>query len=96
MAVYVDKIFMHGGSSTFRWKESCHLFADSENELHALARKIGLRREWFQNKNDKSFPHYDLTKSRRALALKHGAIQMSFKCMVKRIRKRREELRNKK
>jgi hypothetical protein len=77
MSVYVDQIMPHGGSKTFRWKKSCHMFADTPEELHALAAKIGMRREWFQN--DERLPHYDLTESRRALAVRHGAVEVGHR-----------------
>lgn len=53
-----------------------HLWCDAgqEDQLHAFARKIGLRREWFQDRHD--FPHYDLTPNRRRLALVNGATAM--------------------
>lgn len=43
-------------------------------ELHEFAKRIGLKRSWFQ---DQTFPHYDLTASKRALALKHGATEIN-------------------
>lgn len=46
--------------------------ADTEEELHAMARTIGLRREWFQSHS--VVAHYDLTPSKRDLALAHGAV----------------------
>jgi len=54
-------------------KQSCHMWTDSDDleELHKLARKIGLRREWFQDR--KGFPHYDLVPRKRELALANGA-----------------------
>ena len=51
MGVYVDDAFIpakvrNGGRYvTARW---CHLSADTEEELHDLAQRIGLRRSWFQ------------------------------------------------
>jgi hypothetical protein len=45
-----------------------HLVADSLEELHRFARRIGLKREWFQ---EGRLPHYDLTsagKIREAMA----------------------------
>jgi hypothetical protein len=51
---------------------SCHLSADTVEELHAFAARLGLRREWFQN--HPKMPHYDLTKSRREQALRLGAV----------------------
>lgn len=51
---------------------SCHMTCDGDiEELHELARRIGLRREWFQ---PRSTPHYDLTPARREKALKNGAV----------------------
>lgn len=44
-------------------------------ELHEMARKIGLRREWFQLVDD-CHPHYDLFPSRRVLAVRYGAIEL--------------------
>ena len=55
-------------------KESCHLIvAGSLEDLHQFAEKIGLKREWFQK--NASWPHYDLTPSKRTLAIHHGAIE---------------------
>lgn len=51
----------------------CHLWADTSEELHAIARRIGLKRAWFQDKPH--FAHYDLTPGRRTLALRLGAVE---------------------
>ena len=48
------------------------MIADSLNELHTMADRIGLKRRWFQNKN-KNHPHYDISASKRRLALRFGA-----------------------
>ncbi len=46
--------------------------------LHVFAVKtLKLRREWFQSPPKASLPHYDLTPSKRALAVKHGAVDLS-------------------
>jgi hypothetical protein len=49
---------------------------DDLEELHALAAKIGMRREWFQ---DKPWPgqHYDVTAPKRLLAIRAGAVPVS-------------------
>lgn len=57
--------------------------ADTEEELHEMALLIGMKPEWFQNK---STPHYDLTPSRRKLAVKHGAIEEYSRDRVRRIK----------
>lgn len=50
----------------------CHMIADTPEELHAMAEKIGMRREWYQDKS--SFPHYDVSLSRKRQAIRDGAI----------------------
>lgn len=93
MTVYVDQLFYwpnvsaeakRRGHARKKW---CHMFGDNEEELHVLAKRIGLKRAWFQNSK---WPHYDLTESKRTLAIKHGARQVvSTKEMIK-IRKEME------
>lgn len=64
----------------------CHMLADRVEDLHAMADKIGIARRWFQNKR---YPHYDICKSKRALAVKHGAIEIDrrqFSDLAKRLR----------
>jgi hypothetical protein len=76
----------HGGSSTFRWKRSCHMYADSLEELHAMALSIGMKRAWFQDKE--KLPHYDLVPSRRKQAVNAGAIEHTREQMVQFMRSR--------
>jgi len=66
--VYVDEIYEY--ETKLPYKKWCHMATDgSLEELHAMAAKLGLRREWFQNK-PRAF-HYDLVPSKRTLALKY-------------------------
>lgn len=84
MSVYVDSLVVWtgeyhgkdaaqaarvGGRNGHQW---CHLFTDEKDsvELHQLANRIGMRREWFQG------DHYDLTPSKRAAAIRAGAIEV--------------------
>lgn len=87
MSVYVDK-----QRAKFGRMLMCHMVADSVDELHAMASLIGMRREWFQcpTRSNASHPHYDLSLSRRALAVKHGAIEVDRHELVAVIRKARE------
>lgn len=66
MTVYVDEAIDHGvmyGSAGPAW---CHMTADSLEELHAFAAKLGLKRAYFQGPpKHKDFPHYDLTCGRK-------------------------------
>ncbi|MFZ6768033.1 DUF4031 domain-containing protein [Undibacterium sp. Di26W] len=67
MAVYVDR-----ARYELRGELWCHMVADSIDELHAFAKSLGLRKDWFQST---SFPHYDLTVFFREKALYLGAIE---------------------
>lgn len=48
MAVYVDDMLMLAtvGRLTARWS---HLSADTTEELHAFADRLGMKRSWFQS-----------------------------------------------
>lgn len=78
MAVYVDS-----GALPFGRMKMCHMMADSLEELHAMADRLGLKREWFQHK---SSPHYDLSQTKRQEALALGAIPMDRAKTVELIR----------
>lgn len=82
MAVYVDHLLDWG----WRLGRSCHLVADSEVELHAFARRLGLKRAWFQEPPKASVPHYDLTARRRVAAITAGAIELDRASFVQKIR----------
>ena len=84
MPVYVDPLFdWPGPHEMSRW---CHMRADSLDELHAMADRLGMRREWFQDKPGK--PHYDLIPSHREAAILYGAIELTRREWVQRFSKR--------
>ena len=60
----------------------CHMIADTPTELHAMADKIGVARRWFQAPPKASFWHYDIAKSKRALAVKFGAVECDRASLV--------------
>ena len=75
MTIYVDDIFTavprtaQGRRYGNQW---CHMITDGDlSELHAMAEKIGLNRQWFERC---AVPHYDLVPSKRDAAIKAGAI----------------------
>jgi hypothetical protein len=73
MAVYVDDAFVAGDWG--RWTGGGHLQADTVEELHAFAERLGLRRAWFQSKPGRpDRDHYDLTAAGRERAIAMGAI----------------------
>jgi ribA/ribD-fused uncharacterized protein len=55
-----------------RW---CHLIADTDDELHMFAARIGLRRAWAQQPGT-AWSHYDLTPGKRAQAVAAGAVEI--------------------
>lgn len=57
----------------------CHMVSDtSEAELHAFAKRLGCRRAWFQLRP----AHYDLTPTRRLLAVRLGASEVTSRELV--------------
>lgn len=67
--VYVDNMRARFGRMVM-----CHMLADTEEELHAMADKIGVARKWHQCAGT-SRSHYDIALSKRALAIKFGAVE---------------------
>lgn len=70
MTVYVDQYPEWLGVPR-KWTGGGHLIGTDLAELHLFANSIGLKFEWFQ---DKGWPHYDLTASKRTKALHFGAV----------------------
>ncbi|HZO66243.1 MAG TPA: DUF4031 domain-containing protein [Kribbellaceae bacterium] len=93
MTVYIDnaRIPARVGRITARWS---HLTADTKEELHTFATRIGLKRSWFQDKpNPFGGPglhwHYDVTDSKRAAAIAAGAHTIDLRQWQDIIRARR-------
>jgi hypothetical protein len=75
MTVYVDDAL-----NDFGRMQMSHMVADTLEELHAMAAKIGLKRDWFQD--DPRHPHYDVCQSKRRLAIAAGAIAIDQRALV--------------
>jgi len=71
VSVYVDDFY-----SPFGRMLMCHMLADSAEELHAMADTIGVQRKWFQA------DHYDVCKSKRALAVRAGAVEVTSREII--------------
>lgn len=83
MAVYVDDMRAKFGRMVM-----CHMLADTDEELHAMADKIGVARRWHQ-KAGTAHSHYDIALSKRALAVASGAIEIDRQGVANILRARR-------
>jgi hypothetical protein len=77
MAVYVDDVRHSFGNMVM-----CHLWANHIEELLAMVDQIGVQRKWIQGHPTLSFGkhrnaswvHFDISLTKKALALQNGAI----------------------
>lgn len=77
MSVYVDDV-----NHPFGRMKMCHCWADTDEELLAMMRKIGVQTKWIQGHPKLSFGkhkkaswvHFDICSTKRRLAIHHGAI----------------------
>ena len=79
MTVYVDDM-----RAEFGRMKMCHMIADTDDELRAMATKIGVAQRWHQG------DHFDIALSKRALAVANGAVEITWRqagCMAARRRK---------
>lgn len=53
---------------------------DTDDELHAFAQQLGLRREYHQPYPKHSRSHYDVTEPKRRAAIRLGAIAVRIGC----------------
>jgi hypothetical protein len=70
-----------------RWS---HLVADSDEELHAFAARLGMKRAWFQHKEGRPHQgHYDVPERARQDALELGAVSVTWRQVGRMMRERR-------
>lgn len=78
MSVYVDNMAAPLGNMIM-----CHMWADTIDELLTMVDKIGVQRKWIQGHpvlsldeyRNVSWVHFDISRSKRTLAIKNGAIE---------------------
>ena len=71
MTVYVDDMRARVGRMIM-----CHMLADTSDELHAMARSIGVRRKWCQHEGTWK-EHYDICLAKRKMAVDSGAQEIT-------------------
>ncbi len=67
-----------------------HLLGDDEDELHAFAAALGMRRAWFQeHRRHPALNHYDVTEELRQRAIALGATPLTWRETARMLRERR-------
>jgi alkanesulfonate monooxygenase SsuD/methylene tetrahydromethanopterin reductase-like flavin-dependent oxidoreductase (luciferase family) len=74
MTVYVDDM-----NAPYGRMKMCHMLADTDEELHAMADRIGVARKWWQSPEKTSGSHYDIALSKKALAIAAGAVAITWR-----------------
>lgn len=74
MSVYVDDYDV-----SYRGMKMSHMLADTDEELHAMADLIGVARKHYQGPPKTRTSHYDICKTKKAIALQNGAIQITVR-----------------
>jgi len=79
VTVYVDDYRV-----AYRGRRICHMIADTAEELHAMAARIGATERWFHR------DHYDVTEDQRAAAAALGAVLIPARiCATMAVHRRR-------
>lgn len=90
MIIVDEGRFYENSVGGYRRRYWHHLGSDANlEELLAFGRRIGLNRSWFQAGR---VPHYDVTRPRVQKAIGAGAVQVSNREFVRRMRTRWGEL----
>ena len=80
MTIYVDTMRAKYGRMIM-----CHMVADNEEELHAMADRIGVARKWYQG------DHYDICLAKKKLAIAAGAKEISWRQLGEMVIRKRHQ-----
>ena len=79
MTVYIDDYRV-----PYRGRRICHMIADTDAELHAMATALGISERWFHR------DHYDVTDELHAAAVALGAVPITARdCATMAVYRRR-------
>jgi hypothetical protein len=87
VSCYVDTVRAYPEAG-LRFDRFCHLLADTRDELHAMAERIGVPRRIFQDHAWRW--HYDLPEHLRAQAIAVGAKEVTLHEVGALLRRRRD------
>lgn len=82
MAIYVDNMRAKFGRMIM-----CHMIADTHSELESMARTIRIQPKWLQDPGEYS-EHYDICLSKRAQAIRAGALELTWRDLTVKLRQR--------
>lgn len=85
MTVYVDNM-----RAPFGRMVMCHMVADSHDELLEMADRIGVQRRWLQHPGTPK-EHFDISLAKRALAVRYGAVEITWRELGRRLDQRIRE-----
>lgn len=77
MSVYVDPNLDWPITRKWPFGSVSHMYADTPEELHAFASRLGLKRWWCSDKTqpNSKLLHYDLSPGKRKQAVAFGALE---------------------
>lgn len=84
MSVFVDDAQNSSPHLFYGRGRFAHLSADTRDELHVFAARLGLRRSWFEERP--RLWHYDVTQTKRAEAIALGAEPVTTREFIRRLR----------
>lgn len=90
MTVYVDDMHTTPMGQFGRMK-MCHMVADTTAELLDMADRIGVARKWLQHA-DTPREHFDIAMTKRAEAVRLGAVECRMADVGRIVRQKREAL----
>lgn len=89
MTVYVDDMYLYPMGQFGRMKMS-HMMADTTEELLAMAHLVSVSKRWIQSPGTYA-EHFDISKSKRDIAVANGAIEITMREMAAYQRKKRDD-----
>ena len=89
MAVWMDHMANHGAVLYGRPTKSCHLLADTTEELIEFAKSIGLKERWIQHPGTPK-EHFDIMSQRKVnQAIRLGAEVLNRRDFVQKLVEKR-------
>ena len=88
MTIYVDPLKHWGFTLKGKARQTCHMVADTDAELHRMARRMGVNPAWYRRGEDSNQyrRHYEITAPFRHIVIRNGATPVSHQQLADMIR----------